>query len=293
MASKKITPKRKAQKKSGHYPVVRGSELSSSTNTSTTKILRVDRELSKNNNRLYRMARYYQVKLDMRAAGTDTQIDVFAIKDTWAVQKAVQMAYAKFMENTAEERDNLGSNMIGRWQDFRIDDGLPGLVDEAVSVQYDINGAAQLILAGQFDLSTVVDAAGTTRTFTLGTGTGTSYAILQQYDEAGNQSQTPSSTTTLGPYADLESDVDAANTQNLQNHGSLPPYNQNGIAAGTPWVLVDRLSRGSNGEQQLSTGYFTAPLGLVMIRSVSALGDVRFTVKAGDYKGVHAPSMLE
>ena len=44
----------------------------------------------------------------------------------------------------------------------------------------------------------------------------------------------------------------------------------------------------------MSTGYFTAPCGFVVIYSTSGnVGNLTFEVKSGDYKGVHAPSMIE
>ena len=53
---------------------------------------------------------------------------------------------------------------------------------------------------------------------------------------------------------------------------------------------------GTAGTQKLSTGFFTAPCGLVLCVGYGG-DDTNFSVsleaKAGDYKGVHAPSMLE
>ena len=286
---------KKAKPKAKHYPVVLGTDLDDVATTSTTKILRVDRELSKLNHRLYRMCRYYQVKIDMIPTDSaDSAVNVFVLRDDWALQKAVQMAFAQYNDNTKEERAKLGKNQLARWQDFRIDDGLAavGGVDELVGRMYTPAVAGTNFTAGEFELSKVVDAAGTTRTFTFGTGTATEFSVLAEYDASANQQTEPDSTT-AGAYNDLDDESDAANVTALQNDGNLPPYNQTDVASGTPWVRVGVLGRGAAGQQRLSTGFFTAPGGLVVLSGVSTPNAIQFEVKRGDYKGVHAPSMLE
>jgi hypothetical protein len=55
----------------------------------------------------------------------------------------------------------------------------------------------------------------------------------------------------------------------------------------------------AGGGNKLSTGYFNAPCGLVLITTGGGLNattvseKIYVEAKAGDYKGVHAPSMLE
>ena len=66
--------------------------------------------------------------------------------------------------------------------------------------------------------------------------------------------------------------------------------------AATPWTRVGVLRSGAGGEQRLSTGFFTAPCGLVLIvpNSLSdSMGNVAFEVKGGNYKGVHALPMAD
>jgi len=81
----------------------------------------------------------------------------------------------------------------------------------------------------------------------------------------------------------------------LQIQGNEPPYDATGVGADSPWVRVATLSTGSS--QKLSTGFFKAPCGLVIFDSSEVINvnvnALSWEVKAGDYKGVHAPSMLE
>jgi hypothetical protein len=84
----------------------------------------------------------------------------------------------------------------------------------------------------------------------------------------------------------------------LQTAGNEPPYDANGVNASSPWVKVAELSAATTA-QKLSTGFFKAPCGFVLI-AAGANGDeipvmrhMHLTAKAGVYKGVHAPSMLE
>jgi hypothetical protein len=119
--------------------------------------------------------------------------------------------------------------------------------------------------------------------------------MLAEYDLAGNAQTTPSSVPAAGPYEDINTEVNAETMDDLQGDNNSPPYDQTSVAANTPWVKVAELGLQSSA-QKLSTGYFTAPCGIVVIRGVGAASNdakLSFTVKAGDYKGVHAPSMLE
>lgn len=293
MASKKSPAKKSAKKKTSHYPVVLGTDVQELAATSQTKILRVDRELSKLNHRLYRMCRYYNLKIDLEPSDSaDSRVSVYVLRDDWALQKSVQMAYSQYLENTKEERAKLSKGQLARWADFRIADGLTGPFDELASRMYGFTLGPTNFTAGEFELSKVVDAAGTTRTFTLGAGTATEYSILSEYDAAGNQQTTPDSTVT-GGYNSLDDESDQANVVALQGDGNLPPYNQSGLAAALPWVRIAVLGNGAEGQQRLSTGNIVAPMGLVVFQGVTTPNALSFSVKRGDYKGVHAPSMME
>lgn len=296
MPSKKTTPKKKAKAKTSHYPVVLGTDLfDDGTPQSQNKLLQVDRELSKQNHRLYRMCRYYNLSIDVIPTTTDNQVDIYVLADTWALQKSVQMAYAQYLENTKEERAKL-RGPTARWSDFRVAHGLDltpgGVPDTLLSARYSRVGAPTEFVAGEFELTKVVDSAGVTRTFTLGAGTGTQYSIISEYDVSGNQQATPDSTVT-GAYQTLDDESDQANVEAIQNDGNAPPYNQTTLAPNQMWVRVATLGAGAAGQQKLSSGNFVAPMGLVLIRGVSSSNTLKFSVKRGDYKGVHAPSMME
>jgi hypothetical protein len=260
-------------------------------------IIQVDQELSKMNRRLYRQGRYYQVKIDMEHDNTATlpKLDVFALRDDWAVQKAYQMAYSMYRQNTADERSILSKGQVSRWEDFRVASGINGTDIDAAFVDETL--AAYRLNVGSFPLSNVVTTAQNERSFTWKPVPGaTEYSILQEYDNAGNAQASPNSDTNDGPYADLKNEMDQQVLQNLQEDGALPPYTQNGVNAESPWVKVGTIG-GTAGAQKLSTGYFTAPCGIVVVtgRGIAwnATDLLCIEAKAGDYKGVHAPSMLE
>jgi hypothetical protein len=282
------------RKRSGkHYPTVRTANLANVSGVpQNDRVLLVDQALSKLNRRLYRQGRNYEVKVDIDVTlGTD--IVVYALRDDWAVQKAYQMAYRQYLENTAEERKRLGSQ-VARWEDFRVQHGTLG-TDLAHPLLYDANGVGVALTSGEFNDANVVDSSGTRRAFTWGAASASLYSILAEYDKAGNAQATPSSVPADGPYEGINTEVNAETMDDLQGDNNQPPYDQTGLAANTPWVKVAELGLQSSA-QKLSTGYFTAPCGIIVIRGVGAASNdakVSFTVKAGDYKGVHASSMTD
>lgn len=288
MASKKST-------RSKHYPVVRMANLQNPAGVpQNDRLVQVDRHLSKLNRRLYRMGRYYTVKIDMDPTGSQN-VEVFALRDDWAVQKSYQMAYQAYLENTKEERAALGTNQLARWSDFRVSTGVSG-ADSTNPVMFDGAGAAVPLTAGEFDFAQVADDAGTLRSFTWGTGGASTYGILEEYDKVANASATPQSVTNDSPYAGLTAQFDTNVADELQEDGQFPPYDQTSVNGGSPFVKIGELGTSAGGVQRLSTGYFVAPCGIIVLRGVGAATndqDICFEVKAGDYKGVHAPSMLE
>lgn len=282
-----------AKKKSRHYPVVRMASLSPVGAVSSTKILRVDRELSKLNRRLYRSGRYYQVKIDIDHAESGQNFVVLALRDDWAVQKAFQMAYQAYLDNTMEEREAMSANSVARWEDFRTNPGL-GSPQELVSSLWDETISPVALTSGFFPLSQVVDDADAQRTFTWNPSPGaTEFSILNEYDKVGNAQADPANTVSSVPYSDLTDEMNDLTTTHISAGASLPPYDQNGVNNASPWVKIAELGA-TGGAQRLSTGFFTAPCGFVVIYSVGGnAANAMFEVKAGDYKGVHAPSMVE
>jgi hypothetical protein len=291
-ASTKSSTKRTKKAPARHYPVVLGSELGSTSENTTLRFLQVDRELSKLNRRMYRMGRYYKVKIDCDQNATGN-FEVYTLRDDWAVQKAYQMAYKMYLENTSEERERLGAKQIARWEDFRVNHGLTG--NQLVAVLHDVTTANTLMTGGEFELANVVDATGTTRSFTWGTPTISEYGLLQEYDKAADTQADPSSVPSNGPYENINTDVDSATMDNLQGDGNLPPYVQTSITSTSPFVRIGTLGQ-TAGAQRLSTGFFTAPCGIVIVVGSGSnwnSNSLLFEAAKGDYKGVHAPSMLE
>lgn len=295
MASKKTTTRKStSKKKASYYPVVRSFPISGGA-AATNTLVDAARCLSVANRRLMRFGRYYECKLDLRPDWTGANVEIYVLRNDWAIQKAFQMAYKMYLKNTAHERE-LGQS--ARWEDFRVYSGLvlTGGLEEAVPVEHTATGVADLLNAGEFVESSVVDTAQTEKKFTWGAGSSVLFSLLEEYDHSGNAQASPSSVTLDIPYANLDNEIDQTMNTRLQGAGDVPPYDQNGVNANSPWVRVGILGSGPGGVQRLSTGFFTVPCGLILIKGFTGAGEtypISFEAKAGDYKGVHAPSMLE
>jgi len=252
----------------------------------------VPASLSQVNHRLYRQSRYYECSVSIDANVADgTTVDVYALMDTWYTQKALQMAKKAWDESNAEEKMML-KGKIARWNDFRVEAGLSGF-GGTDAIQFSrSNLTATPFLLGEFDNSMVVDQAGAQRTFTWGPPTATQYNILAEYEQSGNTSSDPEDPSG-GPYNGLLPGLEAGAADALTARGNEPPYSANNYGGGY-WVKVGTLHL-SAGRQRLSTGFFTAPCGMIALTNVGFLTnpDIQVSVKKGDYKGVHAPSMLE
>ncbi len=282
-----------ARKKDEHYPVVRQGRMDLTGAPTTPEIeINIEQYLSKVNRRLYRQSRAYVAKLDLDPDATQT-IDVYVLNDSWMTHRALKMAYDMYLENSEDERVRLKENAIARWEDFRVTSGVN--FQMVNPVQFNNTLAPTQLAAGEFQNTTVEDAAGVTRAFSWGAGTASKYSIIEEYDKAGNAQSAPVTSTGDMPYDDLMADDSATMAANLQNRGNKPPYDENGVNADRQWVKVATLGTGAT--QRLSTGFFTAPCGIVLIKdqggAITEFGKVAWTVKSGDYKGVHAPSMLE
>jgi len=284
-----------------HYPVVRTGRLFRQTPVVNQRVeINIEQILSKSNRRLYRHGRNYSVKIDIDPSSTQ-QYNVYALSDSWMNEKAFQMGYAMYLENSKDERARLKGQQVARWEDFRTQSGASA--DSLDPIQYNLENVAvnprQVLTAGEFADTAVTDAAGVRRNFWWKTaGAATRYSLLEEYDKAGNAQPSPDTSTTDMPYDDLMADDSATMAADLQTKGNLPPYDANGVNSNEPWIRVGTLQAGAS--QKLSTGFFTAPCGFVIITANGGLEDaivdeqtLSWTVKAGDYKGVHAPSMLE
>lgn len=265
--------------------------------------------LSRLNNRLYRYGKLYDIKLDLSAASTPgTVFEVFALSNTWYVQKAFEEAYDNHEEAYADEMSNINKSQVARWRDFRIRvnanpsyGGVLGLSQWAYPVVHDVpntpGAPGNAITAGDLPDSLVEDSAGNTKHFTWGPGSGaTLYNVMQEYDLAGNQDRTPDVSTTDMPYEGLKADSSAVEANALQALGQDPPYGA--TAFPNVWVKVGELTVGTAGQTKLSTGFFHAPCGVFAIYSDAGdisgdAGDnISIEVRSGDYKGVRAHNMM-
>jgi len=285
-----------ARKGTKHYPVVRKGKLFRQSPDPIGPNIEIDvaQLLSKTNRRLYRQARTFEFKLDLEANVSGAgQIHVYALADNWMNSKALQMAYAMYLENSADESSRLDKGQKARWEDFRVRSGADLTVVDPI--QYNSSFTPVPLTIGEFAETFVVDSAGANKSFSWGTPTLSRYSILGEYDKSGNTQVAPSTNTGDVPYDSLMADDSAAMGALLQSQGNEPPYDATGVGADSPWVRVATLSTGSS--QKLSTGFFKAPCGLVIVNNAAAVPVaeqfLQWEVRSGDYKGVSAPSMLE
>jgi hypothetical protein len=280
--------------KADYYPVQRSMDLRSTATQSDYYVIDVARNLSVQNHRLYRQGKTYSVKVDLEVGHPGTQYNVFALVDTWYVQKAWQLARARYLENTAAERAVLSKQQIARWEDFRVDAGLSGATGFLLPAPYSNGMASAADTDGEFMLSQITLADGTTtKNFHWSTSTGSNFGLLDEYDKSGGTNPAPSTISANKPYAGTEGDVQETTMDDLAGRGDNPPYNTSSFNSRV-WVRVGRLD-GASPHGKLSTGYFNAPCGLVVVQPVAAntaiTAQLSMTVQSGNYKGVKAHNM--
>lgn len=300
---KKISkdPSFRKKKPLGYFPVVRKMEVGISAGATNFAYGDAGAMLSRINNRLYRYGKMYDLKFDVSAAlPAGTTIEIYALSNTWYVQKAFEEAKNVYDRAYENEVENVNETNIARWRDFRIRpiSAIPSYSAGAwafPSVRSSA-GVVSLIGTGQFADSVVEDSTGTSRHFTWDSAAGAAqYGVVQQYDLAGNQTRNPNLGTGTMPYADLESDSSAVEGSALQTDGQDPPYG----ATSFPdwWVKVGELTVGAAGQTKLSTGFFHAPCGQFLIRTntnaefATIQDNLVLEVRGGDYKGVLAHNM--
>jgi len=294
----KNDPSFRKTKPLSYLPVQRKIQLSvTGTPGTNSGSFDTGRILSQQNHRLYRYGKRYTQKIDVdpSALNPGSTVDVWALADTWMIQKAFEEAATVFKRAYTDERENLTKGAQARWFDFRCTSGITATDMFAVVDANPTTAGYATLQNGEFADSIVEDSVGATRTFTWGFATtAATYSLINEYNLAGNTSATPSNPTGAGPYDDLEADASAVEMQALQADGNLPPYDANNLPS--VWVKIATLTVGAAGNQKLSTGYFDAPCGLVYLKStgqtIDTLGNnISLTVQSGDYKGVKAHNM--
>lgn len=286
-----------------HYSVQRQYRLGFNLPSAVTQVHgALDRDLSRINHRLYRQSRYYEMKVDIDADLPDgTIVQVYALQDSWMNQKAYQLAYDTFVENSKEEKEML-STTNARWNDFRVGTGFATGATTGNSIPAGFNGPAStaspvLYTGGEYILSEITDAAGTAQTFRwTGAGANT-WNIVDQYDLTGNTDATPTNAIASVAYDGVTDEIDDNQVEHLSADGDVPPYDRLTIE-NQVFMLVGTLHIDASGTSKLSTGYFCAPCGIYALQAVvgdgnTLNGKISITAKAGDYKGVHGSAMLE
>jgi len=285
-----------------YLPVQRKIHLSASVGVgpaTTYGLIDAGRLLSTSNHRLYRYGKKYEMKVDMDvdAVPMGASITVWALADSWAVQKAYEEAKRVFDKAYINERENLGTDARARWFDFRANVGVSGDIMYATT-SVDPSGATSILTGGEFDSSLVEDNAGVTRFFSWNpTTTPSVYSIPAEYDLSGNTNTSPTTPTGSGPYADLQADSSPVEMEAMQQRGNLPPYEANAFPG--VWVKIATLqTSATEGAQRLSSGYFDAPCGQVVLQmagpgasTVTINNKVSVEFRSGDYKGVRAHNM--
>jgi hypothetical protein len=300
-AKKKTSSSKKVSK---HYPVQRMIRPEEVTSGAVAHVIRSDKLLSNVNHRLYRQSRVYSVNVGISPDwddGASQFVNVYVLSDTWMNQKAYQMAYKQFVENSKEELAQLGSSKA-RWNDFRVDHGLPiGALNfsETKAYQFEPDGGVPndhkvFLDEGEYLMSEVTDNAGVKHSFKwTGAATTTTFNIIDEYDLTGNTSADPNVPLLEVAYDELSDEVDDNQMTHLSADGNLPPYSETDLPNAC-WVLAATLRAGGPETAKMNTGFINAPCGLIIIEGTSAVMDgVTLNYKAGDYKGVHAPSYLE
>lgn len=274
------------------YPVQTKMEVQSAAANAVGEI-RVDRVLSRANRRLYREGRNYTVKIDLdpSTAVPGSSVNVFVLKDTWFTHKAWQKAFEEHLNATALERDRAGKTRLARWNDFRVSSGITSA--EMYGIQFNELLAALNQTGGEFILSSITDSSGTDRTFTWsGSPSASQFGIMAEYGKQGGPNTHPTSPGSDMPYSEMDSDASNAEFDDVTDHGNFPPY-ATGLESATPFVQVATLTV-DPGLQKMSSGFFNAPCGIVIVTGLNAASQQRLTLtaKGGDYKGVHAPRMF-
>lgn len=290
-------------KKKKEYPIQRKFPLVIDGSPDLNAMIRVDRALSAINHRLYRQSRMYTVKVDLNPSVPEgTFVNIWALVDTWWLHKAYRLAYDTFMENSKEEREQMGT-MGARWNDFRVNSGLGTTFQKDLlpSGNTDPTGTPSIYGTGgnqEYLFSEAHTPAGTRTEFHFSGAIAGAWNIIDQYDVTGNTDDDPSTPTTAVAYDGLTDEIDGDQMEHLSADGNLPPYNTDTLE-NYVWVKVGTLTKAHSGgaTQKFSTGFFKAPYGMI-----ACSGNANFTgtnnlidleVKAGDYKGVHATNCLE
>lgn len=292
-ATKKTRTKK--QHTPDYYPVQRSVPIGVNGGTLTgTCQSDAGRILGQINRRLYRYGNLYQIKIDLDVPGTtlatQNDVEVYALRNNWDVQRAFALAKKTYDEATADERSISTS---ARWEDFRVDTGVTGASLMQPLVYDNATLAATVATAGEI-LNSQVDKGGVDTFFTWGAAAANSLDIMDEWQRSNRIATSPTPITTTVPYDGVNSDeLSNLEMENLQDNGNEPPYSAASHTDMLVKVATLRYEPAPDGLQRLSTGFFDAPCGVFVLKFSGNIpnGTVIFTAKSGDYKGVAAHAM--
>lgn len=279
---------------------------------------------SMQNHRLYRQNRVYRMKVDLNPLAQDSngnfgQVHVYKLSDTWLTSAAHREALAAYMNAKMDEIAFLKARgqPLPRWRDFRT--SLGGMSMAWPETYGFANGALGVLqtdssLPGtanaDFETSTVQTTTGARSFAWTANGTTSLFDIMEQFQEVYNVEDTPESQNTMNrTYDVIEGDntkafdgVNETELDDLSGDGDEPPYDK--VNVPQAFTLVKKLGIqnfdysgvGANSEilRVNSTGFFDAPLGIVVLHSPDSYftdvthGDVCIEFAKGSYKGVKA-----
>jgi hypothetical protein len=280
--------------KADYYPVQRNFALASSSTEVDYYLVDTARNLSVSNHRLYRQGKMYPVKVDVDP-GTAGTFEIYALRDTWMTQKAWQLGRSVYLRSTADERAVMSKQQVARWEDFRVSATLSGWAGGLLlPAQFNSGMAYAADTAGEFIASEITLSDGVTqRAFTWGATGGSFLGLMEEFDKSGDTDLAPSTISGDKAYAGTDVGVHESQMDDLAANGNAPPYDAQNINSRL-WVKIGVLNAAAS-HGKLSTGYFNAPCGLVVVRpttpSTAITGFLSMTVQAGDYKGVKAHNM--
>lgn len=290
-----------AKKPKAYYPVQRAIRLKDLTAAvAGGRFLQSTRLLSEANRRLYRQSYVYNLKVDVDigTAMATAGVDVYVLRNTWDLHGAYKFAMKNYY-NAMKEELQVAKGAQTRWHDFRVlpgfqaDELVPGVNNPSNALPSMVDGR---LTNGDHEFSQVVDSTGSSRVFTLDAATtATEWSIIDEWGEKDRVDGDPASASTSMPYDTLVENRDEANYDLLREKGEDPPYND--VADINIWQHVAHLQQVSpDGVTKLSSGFFDAPLGIVLLVSNGFTSGspihrpLTVTFQSGDYKGVKAPA---
>ena len=251
--------------------------------------------MSKVNHRLYRMTRKYDVDVKLHNPDRAVTVKVYALNNTWMLEKAVSYARKAYEKAVKEEKKLLGKQ-LARWHDFRLNlnpsDGNVTAFTQLNPVWVNMdNVTGTALTAGDFELSVARDED-TNASYSFGLWeSGNQFNILKEYEKAGSTEDSPDDIEPNAPYDAIDDEAQTSTFVELQTQGNEPPYNKDSMNDLQLFRHVATLTTTGTGVQKLSTGTFCAPLGLVVFEVSDGNPEVCIHMKKGKYKGLSSEAM--